>query len=174
MAGTVLGTPRYMSPEQSLGAPIDQRSDVYSLGIVLFEMLTGVSPFERPTVTETLMAQVTQLPPSLRTVDPAISVELDKIVHRALAKIPSSRGSTTCASCVRRCSRSSFASETARPAPVPALKPVPAGARDRCVARGQHRRLGRARGTGSRVNAPRRRRRKKPATPAATGAPEPG
>ncbi|MEO8705343.1 MAG: HDOD domain-containing protein [Kofleriaceae bacterium] len=90
-AGMVLGTPLYMSPEQSLGDTIDPRSDVYALGIVLYEALTGTSPFDRPSVAEILIAHVHDMPPSPRAIEPSIPEALEALILRALAKSPSHR-----------------------------------------------------------------------------------
>lgn len=84
--GTVMGTPRYMSPEQCLGEEIDHRSDIYSLGIVLYEMLAGEVPFRKPTSTAVSLQQVSQPPPPLRDVNPAISFAVQAVVLQALQK----------------------------------------------------------------------------------------
>jgi serine/threonine-protein kinase len=83
--GTVLGTPAYMSPEQARGEPADHRSDVFSLGVVIYEMATGRLPFERRSDAETLTAVVRQ--PHAPLADAALSA----IVDRALAKSPADR-----------------------------------------------------------------------------------
>ena len=86
------GTPAYMSPEQALrkGA-VDARSDVYSLGIITFEMLTGRLPFAGDTSTSILIKQVHEPPPALGAVNPALPVTLDPLLQRALAKDPDDR-----------------------------------------------------------------------------------
>jgi len=89
--GTVLGTPHYMSPEQCMGAELDGRSDIYSLGIVLFEMLTGEVPFKSPTPSAIVIQQVNQAPPRLRSVNPNISPAIEEVVLHALAKTPDAR-----------------------------------------------------------------------------------
>ncbi len=90
-AGRVLGTPFYMSPEQSLGTAIDHRTDVYALGVVLFECLTGVVPFDRPTSMQVLMAHINDAPPRMGALGHAVPEMLEDAVHRALAKQPGAR-----------------------------------------------------------------------------------
>jgi tRNA A-37 threonylcarbamoyl transferase component Bud32 len=89
--GAVLGTPAYMSPEQCLGEELDGRSDNYSLGVVLFEMLCGVVPFNSPTPTAVAIQHVQQVPPPLRVLNASISPALEDVVSRALAKRPKDR-----------------------------------------------------------------------------------
>ncbi len=87
--GTALGSPRYMSPEQVLGLPVDPRSDVFSLGVVLYEMLTHRTPFERPSDTTVfaLMNRIAGEPhPPVRQIDATIPAAFEHILDRALAK----------------------------------------------------------------------------------------
>jgi|GEM_PF-3196421 len=84
--GAVMGTPAYMSPEQCLGEELDGRSDIYSLGVVLFEMLCGVVPFNSPTATAVVMQHVQHAPPPLRVLNVSISPAVEAVVLRALAK----------------------------------------------------------------------------------------
>ena|GEM_PF-1429445 len=84
--GNILGTPSYMSPEQCMGEELDGRSDIYSLGIVLFEMLTGVVPFYSPTTTAIVVQQVNQAPPPLRSLNPNISSAVEAVVLHTLEK----------------------------------------------------------------------------------------
>jgi len=84
--GSVMGTPHYMSPEQCLGEELDSRSDIYSLGVVLYEMLIGVVPFNSPTSTAVVVQHVNQMPPSLRTMNLSISPAVEAVVLHALAK----------------------------------------------------------------------------------------
>ena len=86
-AGVLLGTPQYMSPEACESKPgIDHRTDVYALGILLFQMMTGRLPFDGETMGEVLVKQVTQLPPPPRGLNPAIPPSVEQILLRCLAK----------------------------------------------------------------------------------------
>ncbi|MGH7580869.1 MAG: protein kinase domain-containing protein, partial [Gemmatimonadales bacterium] len=94
-AGVVLGHPAYMSPEQARGTPeLDGRSDVYSLGCVLYEMLAGSPPFSGATRAALLARQISETPPPIRTVRPGMPPELEQVVVRALAKRPGDRFAT--------------------------------------------------------------------------------
>src|SRR3954469_4661820 len=90
-AGSIVGTAQYLSPEQARGSGVDQRSDLYSLGIVLYELLTGTVPFSGDTPVEIAMKHLSQTPepPSVRR--PDLPRELDLVVMRALAKDPDDR-----------------------------------------------------------------------------------
>src|SRR5215475_5441540 len=92
--GAVVGTPHYMSPEQCLGEELDGRSDIYSLGIVLFEMLTGVVPFDSPTTTAIVVKHVNDPPPQPRILNPKISPAVESVVLRALEKRRDARPQT--------------------------------------------------------------------------------
>jgi serine/threonine-protein kinase len=87
-AGTILGTPEYMAPEQGAGRRADHRADIYATGIILYEMFTGRVPFSAPTFVETLAKHQTEPPPPMA---PALSQELRAVIVRALAKNPDER-----------------------------------------------------------------------------------
>jgi serine/threonine-protein kinase len=89
--GTRLGTPKYMSPEQSTGDTLDHRTDIFSLGIVLYEMITGVKLFKGDTLAQVLynVANTDPVPPS--RINPEVSPLLDLVVKRAMEKKPSAR-----------------------------------------------------------------------------------
>ncbi|HEU5363754.1 MAG TPA: Stk1 family PASTA domain-containing Ser/Thr kinase [Gaiellaceae bacterium] len=93
-AGSIVGTAQYLSPEQARGAPVDQRSDLYSLGIVLYEMLTGKVPFTGDTPVEIAMKHLSQVPEPPSELRPNIPHDLDAVVMRALAKDPEQRYSS--------------------------------------------------------------------------------
>ena len=84
--GIILGTLRYMSPEQVRGDAIDPRSDIFAFGVVLYEMLTGTSAFHRPTPAESMAAVLNEEPPSISEILPATPPPLQRIVHRCLEK----------------------------------------------------------------------------------------
>jgi serine/threonine-protein kinase len=93
--GAILGSPRYMSPEQVTGQPADRRSDIFSLGVVLHELAAGEPPFTAPTVTQLMhqIATATPRPPS--ATNPAVPPMLDLIVAKALEKQPDARYQST-------------------------------------------------------------------------------
>lgn len=90
----VVGTPAYMSPEQAQGQPLDGRSDVYSLGVVLFELVTGRRPFNAETPYSIAVMQVTAEPPSPRQFNPDLSLSLEHVILKALRKRPEERFQT--------------------------------------------------------------------------------
>ncbi|HYE76258.1 MAG TPA: protein kinase, partial [Blastocatellia bacterium] len=84
--GVVVGTLQYMSPEQVRGQPLDARSDIFSLGVVLYEMLAGKRPFDKPTSIDVIAAILTETPPPVSHERHAITPELQRIVSKALNK----------------------------------------------------------------------------------------
>jgi eukaryotic-like serine/threonine-protein kinase len=90
-AGSIVGTAQYLSPEQARGAPVDPRSDIYSLGIVLYEMLTGRVPFSGDAAVEIAMKHLQEVPVPPSRLRPEVPHELDAVVMRALAKDPDQR-----------------------------------------------------------------------------------
>jgi serine/threonine-protein kinase len=93
-AGSIVGTAQYLSPEQARGAPVDPRSDIYSLGVVLYEMLTGKVPFSGDTPVEIAMKHLSQVPEPPSELRDGIPHDLDAVVMRALAKDPEQRYAT--------------------------------------------------------------------------------
>jgi eukaryotic-like serine/threonine-protein kinase len=93
--GLALGTPSYMSPEQAMGGAPDARSDIYSLGCVLFEMLAGEPPFTGPTAQSIIAKRLSSPVPSLRTVRETVAPAVERAVEIALAKVPADRFATT-------------------------------------------------------------------------------
>lgn len=94
VTGMSMGTPDYMAPEQVHGEPVGPFTDVYALGIVLFEMLTNVLPFSADTPVAVLLKQIGEEPPSPRLIVPALPEAIDAVVRRALAKAPRARYAT--------------------------------------------------------------------------------
>lgn len=89
--GTVWGTPQYISPEQAMGEDVGPTSDVYSIGVVLFEMLTGRLPFDGDSSVAIAMKHVQEIPPSVSRLNPAIPSELAAVSDKALSKLPEDR-----------------------------------------------------------------------------------
>jgi serine/threonine-protein kinase len=88
--GEVLGTPNYMSPEQFLGDPVDERTDIYAAGVIVFEVLTGTRPF-RGTDAQVLKQVLHDLPPPPSMIEPRLLPAVDGVVLKALAKSPADR-----------------------------------------------------------------------------------
>jgi serine/threonine-protein kinase len=90
-AGAVVGTPDYMPPEQVQGQPADFRSDIYSLGVVLFEIFTGELPFTGDTVVGILLGHIQKTPPPPRTLNPRLAPALEALILRCMEKSPTRR-----------------------------------------------------------------------------------
>ena len=89
--GSIIGTAQYLSPEQARGAPVDESSDLYSTGILLYELLTGAVPFNGETPVEVAMKHLSQVPEPPSRLRPEVPHDLDLVVIRALAKEPAER-----------------------------------------------------------------------------------
>ena len=89
--GMVMGTAGYMSPEQVRGKPADHRSDIFALGTILHEMVTGKQTFRKPTSAETMTAILNEDPPSISQMTPTAPPGLQRVVHRCLEKSPEQR-----------------------------------------------------------------------------------
>jgi hypothetical protein len=91
LTGSLLGTPSYMSPEQARGSALDGRSDLFSLGCVLYEMVAGRRAFRGESITALLFKIITEEPPPIRELDPSVPDRLVEIIARSLAKAPENR-----------------------------------------------------------------------------------
>lgn len=133
--GTSIGTPEYMAPEQIQGQKVDGRTDIYALGIVLYEMLTGWAPFSSTTPVAALYKQVNEPPPPLRQANINVPDWLDGVVLKALAKRPQDRyqEGKEFAEALRQRRAPSRAASAPMPstAPVAAKTPVPERKRKR-------------------------------------------
>ncbi len=134
--GTVMGTARYLAPEQVNGKPADARTDVYALGLLLYEMLCGKPPFNGDTDVATAMARLTTTAPPIRPQRPDVPVALDDLVHRCLARDPARRfesaADVRAALAVIRPGAAGAATPAPRPqAPAPPPKPTPRPAKAR-------------------------------------------
>ncbi|MHB9149309.1 MAG: protein kinase domain-containing protein [Thermoleophilia bacterium] len=89
--GSIVGSSRYMSPEQVQGRPVDQRTDIYSLGILLYEMLAGTPPFDGSSITEVGRQHIRSRPQPLTEIVPDLPDGVDRVVLRCLEKLPENR-----------------------------------------------------------------------------------
>ena len=94
MTGSMVGTPAYMAPEQVAGKPVDYRTDIYSLGLVLYEVYTGVPAFHADTAVAVALKQLNEAPPPPHTIDPNFPPVIERAILRCLEKEPARRFSS--------------------------------------------------------------------------------
>ena len=129
--GMMMGSPKYMSPEQVIGKRADHRADIFSLGVILYEMLTGAAPFTGESVNAVMYQIVNFVPPAPSAINPASPVALDPIVARMLAKALDERAqsATEIARSLRECEQQAGAALASTSAtstlPLPGLAPGP-------------------------------------------------
>ncbi|MFF3753594.1 protein kinase [Streptomyces sp. NPDC002018] len=119
--GMVVGTPQYLSPEQALGRPVDARSDLYSVGIMLFQLLTGRLPFDADSPLAIAYAHVQEEPVAPSTINRSVTPAMDALVARALKKNPNERFPSA-AAMADECARVLTAGQTGAPAIVPGAR----------------------------------------------------
>lgn len=95
--GSIVGTPAYMAPEQGQGFPVDHTADIYSLGVIVYEMLTGQQPYEADTPIQVVIKHINEPPPSITLARPGLPAGLEAVMLRVLAKNPKDRYSTATA-----------------------------------------------------------------------------
>src|SRR5207249_9021371 len=91
IVGDLLGTPAYMAPEQLSGGPIDHRADLFAVGVILFEMLTGVKPFRGKSITEIMSFIEKRGPEDIRALNPAVPDALKRVIAKSVAFDPGQR-----------------------------------------------------------------------------------
>src|SRR5207249_851761 len=91
LSGVVTGTPAYMAPEQAEGKAVDQRADIYALGLILYEIYTGDQAMRGETPMAVVMKQIHETPASPREVEPALPVNIERAILRCLTKDPAKR-----------------------------------------------------------------------------------
>ncbi len=92
--GSIMGTAQYLSPEQAQGHAVSEQSDLYSIGVILYEMVTGQVPFDGESAVTIALKHVSEMPPLPSTINPGITPQLDAVIMRALAKDPAQRFAT--------------------------------------------------------------------------------
>ena len=135
----MIGSPHYLSPEQAKSEPVDVRTDVYSLGVILFEMFTGRVPFSAETTYATILAQINDLPPAPRSLNPKVPLAVEQVLLKSLAKNPKDRYAS-----IREMMRAienavrgpREEDEPAAPIPLIEYKPAPGIGLPRVLARG--------------------------------------
>src|SRR6202042_1450254 len=119
--GAMVGTPAYMAPEQVSGSPVDYRTDIYSLGLMLYEMFTGKPAFTAENAIAVALKQMREDPVPPRTVDPSVPVAIERIILKCLEKSPAKRFQT-----VSELESALQTPASAAPLPQPAIPPVAA------------------------------------------------
>lgn len=94
LTGSMVGTPAYMSPEQVSGKPVDFRTDIYSLGLMLYEMFTGSQAFQADTAMAVALKQVQEIPAPPHDLDPNVPVQIERVILKCLEKDPAKRFQT--------------------------------------------------------------------------------
>ncbi len=120
--GFLVGTPEYMSPEQARGEKLDARSDLYAIGIILYQLLTGRMPFQGDSPIAIILKQISTMPDPPHTIFPSVNLELEAVCMRALAKEREDRFAT--AREMRSALRAALGGTTTMPSDVPS-KPAP-------------------------------------------------
>src|SRR4051812_18260904 len=92
--GVAMGTPEYMAPEQAAGKAADPRSDIYAVGSIMYEMLTGSPPYDGDNVMEVLHKKANEVPRRIREVRPEVPAEVEALVERAMARSADARPQT--------------------------------------------------------------------------------
>jgi eukaryotic-like serine/threonine-protein kinase len=116
--GMIIGTPGYMAPEQSLSQPTDGRADIYALGVIVYEMLTGVTPYRADTPMAVMLKHINDPVPQITATNPNLPPALDRIIQKALAKQPEDRYST-CAELIEDLSEVFGVSGERKPSAIP-------------------------------------------------------
>jgi tetratricopeptide (TPR) repeat protein/predicted Ser/Thr protein kinase len=130
--GAMIGTPAYMSPEQAKGNPSDARSDIYSVGVMFYSMLTGKLPFQAETMIASLLKRTQELPPPPQVVDDSIPKDLSDIVMKCLAIDPADRyaSASEVAEAVEAWIGGKQPGRLSLDVPIPAPSPAPASKRN--------------------------------------------
>ncbi|GMU00897.1 hypothetical protein KH5H1_50170 [Corallococcus caeni] len=137
VAGIIVGTPEYMAPEQSLSRRLDGRADLYAVGVIAYQLLTGRLPFPDEGLTAQLVAHQTRQPPAPRSICPTVPAALEAVVLRALAKTPEERFPNALA--LRAALEQALALRTPPRAAVGAPRPAQGGALPRTPSTGPQR-----------------------------------